>query len=300
MKWNKYYEINLFSCVKHFIYEMPFQGKYSNPQHELPFRSKIQLKKEVVSVQWDDLNDDERRDKVSITCADGSEYIADHVIITVSLGVLKERINMFHPELPMNKSNAIKGLGIGTVDKIYLRYFHRWWPQDSAGFSLVWNDEGAIAFKKELVNNHMEDQDWLFDVFGFYSVDNHPLILCGWVVGSSAKKMEQISSELVASGCNLLLNFFLSRLYSVPETAEVKRSDWFTNPHFRGSYSLRTMETEKMGTSAEHLSHPVFNKEGKMVLQFAGEATHPHYFSTVHGAVESGWREADRSVKYLR
>lgn len=30
---------------------------------------------------------------------------------------------------------------------------------------------------------------------------------------------------------------------------------------------------------------------------FAGEATHDYFYSTVHGAVETGWREADRILK---
>jgi spermine oxidase len=36
------------------------------------------------------------------------------------------------------------------------------------------------------------------------------------------------------------------------------------------------------------------------LLQFAGEATHSGYFSTVHGAIESGWREADRILSKPR
>lgn len=32
---------------------------------------------------------------------------------------------------------------------------------------------------------------------------------------------------------------------------------------------------------------------------FAGEATHPYYYSTVHGAIETGYREADRVLKDL-
>lgn len=30
------------------------------------------------------------------------------------------------------------------------------------------------------------------------------------------------------------------------------------------------------------------------IVHFAGEATHDHYYSTVHGAIETGWREAKR------
>lgn len=48
------------------------------------------------------------------------------------------------------------------------------------------------------------------------------------------------------------------------------------------------METAIAGVRPEDLAKPV----GR--LQFAGEATSDGHFSTVHGAIESGWREADR------
>lgn len=31
---------------------------------------------------------------------------------------------------------------------------------------------------------------------------------------------------------------------------------------------------------------------------FAGEATHPCFYSTVHGAIITGWREADRLITH--
>jgi len=32
-------------------------------------------------------------------------------------------------------------------------------------------------------------------------------------------------------------------------------------------------------------------------LLFGGEATHSSYFSTAHGAIESGWREANKILE---
>lgn len=32
------------------------------------------------------------------------------------------------------------------------------------------------------------------------------------------------------------------------------------------------------------------------IILFGGEATNEHYFSTVHGAIGSGWREAERLI----
>ncbi|XP_046385718.1 spermine oxidase-like isoform X2 [Ischnura elegans] len=274
--------------------------KIPDPRNELPVLNRIQYNKEVNSIKWDGFSDSERMNKVSVTCADGSEYIADHIIITVSLGVLKENLNMFQPELPGKNSNAIKGLAFGTVDKIYLKYPHRWWPQDCAGFSLVWNEEDHAIFKKQLVNSGVKGENWLGDIFGFYSVDDHPLILCGWIVGPPAKEMEQASEKDLMESCNFLLSYFLGRHFNIPPCEEVKRSTWFSNKHFRGSYSYRSMDSEKMGTNAQHLSCPLTNQNGSVVVQFAGEATHPHYFSTVHGAVEAGWREADSLLRTIR
>lgn len=41
---------------------------------------------------------------------------------------------------------------------------------------------------------------------------------------------------------------------------------------------------------------PVTNALSIPILQFAGDATCDHYYSTVHGAVETGWREAKRII----
>jgi len=56
---------------------------------------------------------------------------------------------------------------------------------------------------------------WLQDVFGFYCVDNQPLVLCGWIVGPSARYMEQLSDEQVTQGCLELLQKFAGRGFNV-------------------------------------------------------------------------------------
>lgn len=47
----------------------------------------IKLSKQVTQVQWPETSAAD----VVVRCADGSEYRARHVIVTVSLGVLKHR-----------------------------------------------------------------------------------------------------------------------------------------------------------------------------------------------------------------
>ena len=47
--------------------------------------------------------------KVIIKTTDGDTYYADHVIVTIPLGVLKEKYNtLFHPPLPEKKIKTIQ------------------------------------------------------------------------------------------------------------------------------------------------------------------------------------------------
>lgn len=60
------------------------------------------------------------------------------------------------------------------------------------------------------------------------------------------------------------------------------------------------MDTEKYGASSLALSTPVMVREEVPVICFAGESTSIHYYSTVHGAIESGLRESQRISDYIK
>ena len=67
---------------------------------------------------------------------------------------------------------------------------------------------------------------------------------------------------------------------------------WFTNPLTLGSYSYLSLRTEREGVTQGDLAEPTH--EGRVL--WAGEATSLHHYSTVHGAIETGRREAERSL----
>lgn len=250
--------------------------------------SKVLLGKEVENINW--LNP--TRDQLVVKCSDGTSFVADHVITTVSIGVLKENCHtLFTPPLPASKLNAIEGLSIGTVDKIYLEFEKPFWDGDWAGFSLLWT-------KKDSEEIRGTANAWLEDVFGFYKVDYQPNILCGWISGPSARSMEQLDEETVLKGCLFLFEKFLGNKMPWIKPINMIRSTWYTNKHFRGSYSFRSLTTDLLKTSAKHLAQPLHNSIGKPTLMFGGEATSKHYYSTVHGALEAGQREANRILDY--
>ncbi|PHU22894.1 putative polyamine oxidase 5 [Capsicum chinense] len=83
----------------------------------------IQLGQKVTKIEWqsDDcdlkLENGDDTQPVKLHLSDGSVMFADHVIVTVSLGVLKQGIwddaAMFSPPLPSFKTEAISRLGFG-------------------------------------------------------------------------------------------------------------------------------------------------------------------------------------------
>ncbi|CRL05312.1 CLUMA_CG018144, isoform A [Clunio marinus] len=261
--------------------------KKPDPRYSIEVEKKILLNKEVSHIEW-------RDPQVKIKCSDGSFYDADHVIVTTSLGVLKENYKtLFNPQLPKKKIDAIKGLSFGTVDKIFLEFEKPFWNDEWKGFSLLWK-----AKDSEEIRNTSDA--WMEDVFGFYVVDFQPNILCGWISGKSARKMETLDDETVLRSCMKLFTMFLGSRLPWTTPINILRSNWYTNKHFRGSYSFRSMTTNILETSACALARPLQDPYGKPVLLFAGEATSEHYYSTVHGAVEAGWREAARLTEFYQ
>lgn len=162
----------------------------------------LMLNKEVHTIRYNQPNG---AAPVRMEFTDGTALEADHVICTVSLGVLKEQhARLFQPLLPMEKINAIEGLTLGTVDKIYVEFEQPFWPEGWEGFSLLWNYE-ELKFVREHKNN------WMEDIFGFYPVDYQPNVLCGWVSGPSARRMEQTPQHEIVAGVIWLLRTFLPR-----------------------------------------------------------------------------------------
>lgn len=81
-------------------------------------KSHVLTNKEVRKIRVNDID-------VTIECQDGSSYSADHVILTVSLGVLKEQYKQLFENIciPDNKVKAIevcKAIALFGCVKIFL------------------------------------------------------------------------------------------------------------------------------------------------------------------------------------
>lgn len=97
----------------------------------------IKLNQEVTNVLWN-------TSKYAVVTTKNRKYLADHVIVTVSLGILKaHHKNLFKPNLPEHLQLAINAMGYGNIGKIFFEFDVPFWPNDPdwVGYGFLWTNE---------------------------------------------------------------------------------------------------------------------------------------------------------------
>ncbi|XP_039282535.1 peroxisomal N(1)-acetyl-spermine/spermidine oxidase [Nilaparvata lugens] len=220
---------------------------------------------------------------VRVTCENGATFVADHVICTIPLGVLKDRADkLFKPPLPEYKTESIERLLFGTVDKIFLAYERPFLNPDISEIMLLWDVEEDVD-KDDL------SQTWYKKIYSFSKVSE--TLLLGWVSGREAEYMESLPQQQVADTCTCILRKFLNDPF-VPKPKLCVRTKWFGEPNTRGSYTAMAVGASQ--ADIERIARPLYahtrsrNHHAKPLVVFAGEHTHTNFYSTVHGAFLTG------------
>ncbi|XP_075222246.1 spermine oxidase-like [Lycorma delicatula] len=257
-------------------------GKYEGT--ELPLEQKTKFNKVVQTIKW-------TGNELEVTCEDGSHYFADHVIVTVSLGVLKVSAKtMFNPPLSESKLAVIEAHGFDVVDKIFIHFEKDWWIFNFRyKITFLWTNEDKQRFK-----NQSKYGGWTTEIVFFHYVENQPRVLQGWLTGDTARLMETLTDDEVIGAVMELLNWFVGNQYSISQPINVTRSTWASNRFVRGSLSFPSVKSDRLGYSAANvLAEPILFNQTPVVL-FAGEATSEKSYASVQGGLETGWREATR------
>ncbi|XP_046535711.1 spermine oxidase isoform X4 [Equus quagga] len=240
----------------------------------------------------------------------------------------RQHASFFRPGLPAEKVAAIHRLGIGTTDKIFLEFEEPFWGPECNSLQFVWEDEAesrTLTYPPEL---------WYRKICGFdvlYPPERYGHVLSGWICGEEALVMEKCDDEAVAEICTEMLRQFTGNP-NIPKPRRILRSAWGSDPYFRGSYSYTQVGSS--GADVEKLAKPLPYTESSKTAQgisskqqpghllsskcpeqsldpirgsikpmqvlFSGEATHRKYYSTTHGALLSGQREAARLIEMYR
>ncbi|MGY3236825.1 monoamine oxidase [Bradyrhizobium sp. USDA 4472] len=187
---------------------------------------------------------------------------ADKVIVTVPTNLIAEEAIRFSPPLPA-KVDAAAGLPLGLDDKVTLAL------------------DGAEAFPKEgnLRGATMRTGMGTYHIRPF----GQPCIE-GFFGGSFARQLEDAGEGAIAAhSIDEIAGFLGNEIRS--KLKPLYESRWGHDPFARGSYSHAL--PGRAGDRAV-LAAPV---DGR--LFFAGEATSPNFFTTAHGARDSGERAAE-------
>jgi monoamine oxidase len=228
----------------------------------------IQLNAEVTRIDYP-----ANQSLVTVTTKSGAQHSANHVIVTVPIGVLKAGTITFNPPLSSQKLGAIQRMGSGLLNKVFLEFRpqDQFWPSGPGEPDVIGTSSpqrGAFSV-------------WI----DMMEITGKP-ILMAYTSGDSARTIEGWDDDRTKNEALLRLRDTFPGNVASPINIKITR--WNQDPFARGSYSSFAQSTQ-LGDRAL-LREPVANNK----LLFAGEATVDSAFSQVPGAYASGIREADR------
>jgi monoamine oxidase len=202
---------------------------------------------------------------------DRGEFSADAAVVTLPLGVLKAGTVRFSPALPVAKTQAIQALGMGVLNKCYLRFDKAFWPN------------GVDWLENILAQKDLAWTQWV----SFVRAAGLPVLL-GFIAGQQGRDMEALSdADIVASAMRTLRAVFGAHM---PEPLDAQITRWGSDPFALGAYSFNALGAQP--AMRDDLAAPLGGR-----VFFAGEATMRHDFSSAHGAFLSGQRAANQVLQ---
>lgn len=267
----------------------------------------IQLGRKVSKIEWQ-LETSDGNKPVKLHFSDGSVMYADHVIVTVSLGVLKQGIredsSLFSPPLPKFKTEAISRLGFGVVDKVFLQLTPT--HHDGMNFPnmmMVFHQSNAKLKNPKIPL-------WIRRTTLTHPVYPESRVVVSWFAGEEALKVETLDDDEIIEGVSITMSEFLSNTKHYKNSikfSKVLKCKWGTDPLFLGSYTHIAVGSsgDDLDAMAEPLPKEISDdknskKSPRLQVLFAGEATSRNYYSTTHGAYLTGLREANRLLEYFQ
>ncbi|XP_046839081.1 lysine-specific histone demethylase 1B-like [Xenia sp. Carnegie-2017] len=233
----------------------------------------IHMNTEVISIDYS-------TEAISVRTKDGRIFIADKVIVTVPLSLLKSETIAFTPKLPEEKIKSIKRLGAGLVEKVILSFPRCFWwklcektesfghipsSKENRGFCGIFYDlSSKTTYGKKKKGN-------------IY-------VLMTVLAGNSAVEAQEMEDKEIVERClKILRSMFPDE--TVPQPYESIVTHWGKEKFSKMAYSY-------IATGASGEDYTKMSEDVEKRLYFAGEATNRDFPQTVTGAYLSGLREA--------
>ncbi|MFD8705471.1 flavin monoamine oxidase family protein [Kitasatospora sp. NPDC059648] len=235
-----------------------FPGGYHQITDYLAKGLSVQTGQVVKQIDWNSGG-------VTVTTDKGA-FQADHVVVTLPLGVLQSGSVKFGPGLPKDKTTAIGKLGTGVLNKCYLRF-----PK------VFWADTDWLEYVPDL-GKYGQWAQWI----NIARPTGQPVLL-GFNAADFGRTIEGWSdAQIVDSAMSTLKTIYGG---NIPQPTDYQITRWASDPYACGSYSFT-----KLGATSDMRNQLAAAVDGR--VHFAGEATDRKDYATVHGAYRSGLRAA--------
>lgn len=199
---------------------------------------------------------------VRVHLADGTALDAAHAVVSLPLGVLQSGAVRFGAPLAPARVAAIAGLGMGLLNKCWLRFDAAFWPADVDWIGWMGPQDGGWG-------------EWV----SMTRAAGQPLLL-GFNAADQARGIEGLSDAATVDSATAALRAMFGSAIPAPRAAQVTR--WAQDPYARGSYSYAAVGMPAGARAA------LAGTDWDGALVFAGEATSTDNPATVHGAWQSG------------
>jgi monoamine oxidase len=228
---------------------------------------RVKLNAKVTGVAWDGHG-------ATVTTEDGRTFTSDHVISTMSLGVMrKHHHEIFSPGLPSKQAEnlADNHQPMANLTHVLVQFPSVWWD-DSIPAWLSANEGGKDERGKFVVWHNLNAE-------GFVPGSNTLLSFLGEPDASTYGDMTEaeitpvIMERLRAQNPNI----------DIPDPSAAWLKNWGSDPLFYGAYMY-----SEPGVSWSAKWKKPLKQHKKTIVQFAGEATCDQLDGYVHGALQSG------------
>ncbi len=203
---------------------------------------------------------------VAVTLTNGEVLTADQAIVTLPLGVLQSPLVRFAESLSTERQAAIDGLGMGLLNKCWLRFDRIAWPAEVDWIEWLGPKDGHWA-------------EWV----SLAPAMDAPVLL-GFNAGAQALEVEALDDAATVDAAHQALRAMFGTAFPAPIGAQITR--WSRDPFSVGSYSFNAVGTGAKTRKALRGA----DWDGRLI--FAGEAASHDHPGTVHGALMSGLHAA--------
>ncbi|KAJ5268387.1 hypothetical protein N7524_005846 [Penicillium chrysogenum] len=249
----------------------------------LPEKLDVRTGNIVTEISYDATGSNKNQ-KAVVQCEDGEKFLADHVVFTGSLGVLKQQKIKFEPPLPDWKRGAIDRLGFGIMNKVVLVFQEPFWDTKRDMFGLLREPNNPASMVQE---DYAANRGRFYLFWNVMKTTGLPCLIA-LMAGDAAHQAESTSDEeIITEVTGQLRNVF--KHTTVPDPLETIITRWGQDPFTYGSYSY--VAAKAFPDDYDLMARSIGN------LHFAGEATCGTHPATVHGAYLSGLRAASEIIE---